>query len=324
MSFISRPVLYSLKSIGVGNCRRFVSSSICRRLHMISGERHIVCCRSRPSWFMLEGRRSLCSEQLRRPSFNSFLTEEIEMENAAWRQREAGKGEPFVAGFDISFDGAMIILKRQYDNPVPETVTVKFNVSGSVNSNMDEDDSGEDLMRHDSSNDEATNATSNNLYSRPEFTIDVQRKNKILSFLCSFINPRDLSPVEADDSVDVIDDSNNHQSKYSSSSGQHGDDHTFVREDEAADSQSEDFQINEFAIYESDMSSEQHSKVYSAECSVIDGELYDYLLEFLEKRGIDDKFAAQVVRLSTLHEHDCYVKLLRNVKEFIKGGDTNH
>ena len=46
----------------------------------------------------------------------------------------------------------------------------------------------------------------------------------------------------------------------------------------------EDFQIDEFAIHDG----EWNESVYSADCAVIDGELYDKLLNLLEENGIGE------------------------------------
>ena len=48
--------------------------------------------------------------------------------------------------------------------------------------------------------------------------------------------------------------------------------------------QLEDFQIDEFAIHDG----EWNEKTYSSDCSVIDGELYDKLLNLLEEHGIGE------------------------------------
>ncbi len=46
----------------------------------------------------------------------------------------------------------------------------------------------------------------------------------------------------------------------------------------------EDFQIDEFAIHDG----EWNENVYSVDCAVIDGELYDKLLNLLEEHGIGE------------------------------------
>jgi len=74
----------------------------------------------------------------------------------------------------------------------------------------------------------------------------------------------------------------------------------------------EDFQIDEFAIHEG----EWNENVYSADCSVLDGNLYDILLNVLEERGIGEEFANQMMEFSTAHEHKQYIGLLEKLKDF--------
>lgn len=243
------------------------------------------------------------SHESQSESLSSFLDNEIAMESAAWREREKGRPEPNVTGFDCVYDGALVTLSKRGAG-IDEQVTVKFSVSASI-------DSGEDSEMDEGAEDQEMERPQVGLFSRPDFTVDIRKGNKILSFLCSFISPADLAASQPgdDDVIDALHDGE-------------GRARDRVSRDAAGDVSGrtpvEDFQINEFAIYDADMSNEKHSTVYSADCSVIDGELYDRLLEFMEQKGIDDRFAEQLVRLATAHEHNCYVKLLRNVQTFVK------
>lgn len=245
---------------------------------------------------LLSQARLLCSsvpdEPSRRPDLFSFLANEIEMECAAWQDREHGKPAPSVPGFDYSLDGSVITLYRQVSDPVKEKITVKFNVSGSV---VDPEEETEESI--------STQSEGTNFCARPEFTVDIERGGRTLSFLCSFVSPADMSRADEDE--------------YELEGTKSGRDRSVARGVDCSEESREDFQINEFAIYDSALTEAEQNKVYAADCSVVDTELYDHLLEFLEERGIDDKFAVEIVRLATLHEHNCYIKLLRNVKDFV-------
>ena len=92
--------------------------------------------------------------------------------------------------------------------------------------------------------------TPGQLKSRPIFTVDINRGGQTLSFLCSFL-PHDFPGVP---------------------------------QGEQQEHASEDFQIDEFAIHDGEWT----EQVYGADCSVIDGELYDKLLNLLEENGIGE------------------------------------
>ena len=133
-----------------------------------------------------------------------------------------------------------------------DKVTVKFNVTNTVNANeSDADTSGQQTAE------EPTQA-STQLKSRPTFTVDINRGGQTLSFLCSYL-PDDFADAQAPS----------------------------LGEDKGQgenESSLDDFQIDEFAIHDG----EWNEKIYSADCAVIDGELYDKLLNLLEEHGIGE------------------------------------
>ena len=131
-----------------------------------------------------------------------------------------------------------------------DKVTVKFNVTNTVNA--DESDQEAETTGTDQ---EQANPTG--LKSRPSFTVDINRGGQTLSFLCSFL-PDDYSGSRALD-------------------GEQGEENTSA-------ALTEDFQIDEFTIHDG----EWDETVYSSDCSVIDGELYDKLLNLLEEYGIGE------------------------------------
>ena len=76
----------------------------------------------------------------------------------------------------------------------------------------------------------------------------------------------------------------------------------------------EDFQIDEFSIYEKEFT----DSVYSVDCTVLDGQLYDILLNLLEERGIGEDFANNLAEFATSYEHLQYINLLEKLKDFSK------
>jgi hypothetical protein len=64
-------------------------------------------------------------------------------------------------------------------------------------------------------------------------------------------------------------------------------------------------------------SQEWNEDVYSLSGSVMDGNLYDLLLKLLEERGIDADFLDQLIEWSTSYEHQKYVGLLEQLKDFV-------
>ena len=81
---------------------------------------------------------------------------------------------------------------------------------------------------------------------------------------------------------------------------------------EGATPAAEDFQINEFAIHSGDW----NENVYTADCTVLDGQLYDILLNLLDERGIGEKFANELAEFTTAYEHSQYIGLLEKLKNF--------
>lgn len=90
---------------------------------------------------------------------------------------------------------------------------------------------------------------------------------------------------------------------------------SFLQEDneeEAEERLEDDFQINEISLYEGEF---QKSN-YAISGDVIDGNLYDLLMNVLEERGIDQAFGKNLIQYSTVYEHGQYVSLLENLKKF--------
>jgi len=89
---------------------------------------------------------------------------------------------------------------------------------------------------------------------------------------------------------------------------------SFLPAEEGEKDAPEDFQIDEFSIH----SGEWNDNVYTADCSVLDGQLYDILLNLLDERGLGEQFANEMAEFSTSFEHSQYISLLEKLKEFSK------
>ena len=214
---------------------------------------------------------------------NQFLEKEVKLEKSAQRHPSQ---LPKVQGYEVSEtekDTCHLLLSVQVETKGPEViltrqsgkdkVKVTFNVTNTVNAS--ESDQGHDA---DASGQPASpvadgsSQASSQLKSRPTFTVDINRGGQTLSFLCSYL-PDDYPEVPEQLAVDPE-----------------------LGKDESPTAL-EDFQIDEFAIHEGDW----NDKVYSADCAVIDGELYDKLLNLLEEHGIGEgksKTELDVIQIS--------------------------
>jgi len=75
------------------------------------------------------------------------------------------------------------------------------------------------------------------------------------------------------------------------------------------------FGIDELSIYEGS----HNDTVYAVAGDVLDGYLYDLLMNLLEEKGISNEFAEKLSELSTIYEHSQYVKLLESLSNFTAG-----
>lgn len=75
------------------------------------------------------------------------------------------------------------------------------------------------------------------------------------------------------------------------------------------------FTIDELSIYEG----EWNDKVYAVAGDVLDGYLYDLLMNLLEEKGVSNEFAEKLSDLATAHEHTSYIGLLEKLSTFTAG-----
>lgn len=74
------------------------------------------------------------------------------------------------------------------------------------------------------------------------------------------------------------------------------------------------FGINELTIYEGEWS----EATYCVSGDILDGMMYDLLMNMLEERGVTNEFAEQLSTLCSDYEHSKYVDLLQRVQDFVK------
>lgn len=72
------------------------------------------------------------------------------------------------------------------------------------------------------------------------------------------------------------------------------------------------FGIDEITIYEGEWT----DKDYAVAGDVLDGYLYDLLMNYLEEKGISNEFAEKLSDFSTSYEHHQYVSLLEKLSKF--------
>lgn len=156
----------------------------------------------------------------------------------------------------VETKGPEVVLTRQSGK---DKVKVTFNVTNTVNASESDPAPDADAGGQQQPDDAASSQASSQLKSRPTFTVDINRGGQTLSFLCSYL-PDDYPEVPEQLAVDPELGKEENQTAL------------------------EDFQIDEFAIHEGDW----NDQVYSADCAVIDGELYDKLLNLLEEHGIGE------------------------------------
>jgi len=85
-------------------------------------------------------------------------------------------------------------------------------------------------------------------------------------------------------------------------------------EGQPQDQEDDTFSIVEFSMYEG---AEMKDHVYSVSGDIMDGCLYDLLMNMLEERGVTNEFADQLVEFCTSHEHSLYIGLLEKLKKFV-------
>uniref|UniRef100_D3TLR5 Mitochondrial complement component 1Q subcomponent-binding protein n=1 Tax=Glossina morsitans morsitans TaxID=37546 RepID=D3TLR5_GLOMM len=75
------------------------------------------------------------------------------------------------------------------------------------------------------------------------------------------------------------------------------------------------FGIDELTIFKG----EWKENIYAVSGDVLDGYLYDLLMNLLEEKGISSEFVEKMADLATAYEHSSYIALLENISKFTTG-----
>ncbi|GFS58883.1 complement component 1 Q subcomponent-binding protein, mitochondrial [Trichonephila inaurata madagascariensis] len=190
----------------------------------------------------------------------AFLKDEIENEKNAGRTFNTAT----LDGFECEYSEAEVTLTKKFNN---EIIKIKANVNDSVQT----DDSIMDP------NDTSKEPQDVEMKSKPEFTIEITKGGKTMSFHCNY-------------------------------------DQSIPEEQPDAEPYSDVFQIAAVSIYEGEF----EDSTYEMSGDIMDGYLYDLLMNYLEERGITNDFADKMMLFFTSYEHKLYIKLLQNMKSFIE------
>lgn len=88
---------------------------------------------------------------------------------------------------------------------------------------------------------------------------------------------------------------------------------SFIAPGEAQDDGYNDlFAIDEVTLYEGAWKDSN----YAVSGEVLDGYLYDLLMNLLDDKGITNDFVEKLVEFSTIYEHNSYISLLEGMKKF--------
>lgn len=211
-------------------------------------------------------------------SFTEILEREIEDEQAELGQQLSTDQFP---GFSVETDGAEVKLTKKVGS---ETVTVRFNVSSSLNEWPTESGENVDAANTDSQNNHSQSQQQNSaenfnteLLSMPDFQVQVSKGKSTLEFACYF---------EQADSEEEMDQS-------------------YI--------QDPIFNIDEIVLYES----EPKQSEFAVNAEYFHEDLQSAMLRYLAERGIDDEFSKNLVQFATSYEKKQYIGLMQRLKKFI-------
>ncbi len=115
--------------------------------------------------------------------------------------------------------------------------------------------------------------------SKPNFEVDLVKGGRTLSFSCSYIYEHD-GPEKA-------------------------------AQEEGYD---DVFAIDEVTIFEG----EWNDKKYAVAGDILDGYLYDLLMNMLDERGVNKAFAESLSEYCSAYEQSQYVGMLEKLQDFVK------
>ncbi|XP_013385378.1 complement component 1 Q subcomponent-binding protein, mitochondrial-like isoform X1 [Lingula anatina] len=137
----------------------------------------------RNSWI-----QTRCAQSEADQAMSEYLASEIKMEKEMGAK---GKGKESMPGWETECNGCNVILKKMRGD---ETITVKFNVNHSVDSNFDDTYSEE--------GDVAEKEEEPELVSRPMFSVELSKGGTILQMTCVFSDANE--PIEPDQTEEDV------------------------------------------------------------------------------------------------------------------------
>lgn len=87
---------------------------------------------------------------------------------------------------------------------------------------------------------------------------------------------------------------------------------SFIQDPPASEEYNDVFGIDEVTLYKG----EWNDKVYAVAGDVLDGYLYDLLMNLLEEKGVSNEFVQKLSDFSTAYEHSAYINLLEGISKF--------
>lgn len=158
-----------------------------------------------------------------------------------------------------------------------ETITVILNVNGSVDT---DGPSEEELEMGQAQAQE--NPPVGEMKARPDFVVQISKPDgKILAFNCRLYAESELP----DDQPDA-----------------------------------DKFEIEGFALLNAedvDEDGDWDENLYVGDAGIVDGQMYDLLMNYLDSRGIGNEFVDNLVEYATYYEHTRFVDLLSGIKAFL-------
>jgi len=75
------------------------------------------------------------------------------------------------------------------------------------------------------------------------------------------------------------------------------------------------FTVDELAVYEG--TPDEHT--YAVSGDILDGYMYDLIMNLLEERGVSNEFVEKLSDVATKKEHELYINLLERLQKFVQG-----
>lgn len=182
---------------------------------------------------------------------------------------------------------------------IVQIISFRIVISFNINHTVDTEDDA-DLPEEGANQDDAAE-----MRSKPDFEVDITKGDRTLSFSCSFLK---APPVAGEYGIKLFEKA----PKYIWIITIITISTTLPTLNSFAD---DVFGIEEFSIFQGEIT----DKTYACAGDVLDGYLYDLLMNLLEEKGISNEFVNKLSDLSTAYEHSTYINLLESLSKFTAG-----